>query len=129
MARPKKQRVICARPKFTQFSPLPVAKGEPIILTMDELEVVRLHDLEKLEQSAVASQMLISRPTVATLLSSAHAKIADAIVNGKCLQIEQGDCTVCEIGCACSLEECEGECQRRHRCGAYCRTKLQSEPK
>lgn len=121
MARPKKQRVICARPKVTKFAPMPLLEEETVTLTMDEYEVIRLHDLERLEQSAVASQMLVSRPTVAALLSSARAKLADAITHGKVLQIEQGDCAVCEIGCQCSLEKRAGECDKRHRCGAYCR--------
>lgn len=121
MARPKKQRVICAKAKIVEFSPLPPSEQEPIILSMDEYEVIRLHDLEHLEQSAVASQMLVSRPTVAALLATAREKLADAITNGRSLLIEQGDCTVCEIGCSCPKEKEKDKCPRRHRCGAYCR--------
>ncbi len=120
MARPKKSRIICALPRHNSFSPTENSDCKSILLTADEYEVVRLHDLEGFEHSAVAEQMLISRPTVTMLLSSAHKKLADAIVNGKSLQFETGSCEVCEIGAACPKHK-KDCCEKKHRCGASCR--------
>lgn len=47
MARPQKCRRICDKPEFTEFSPDHMEENEPIILTLDEFETIRLVDLEK----------------------------------------------------------------------------------
>ena len=122
MARPKKARVICARPQYSRFAPVGVRHSDTVTLEHDEYEVLRLHDLEHLTQTEVARQMLVSRPTVTLLLASAHEKLADAMVNGKTVAIEGGNCNVCEIGCACSLEKGD-ECPKKHKCAASCRYK------
>ncbi len=126
MARPTKERVICASPKILLFAPTHIESDDKIILTLDEYEVIRLHDLEHLTQSEVASQMLISRPTVTALLNSAHTKIADALTNGKALKIHGGNCRICEIGSQCPREKSEGDCHKRHRCSAACRLECKS---
>jgi predicted DNA-binding protein (UPF0251 family) len=120
MARPKKARVICSTPRHRCFAPIVDSKTETILLEADEYEVLRLHDLEHLSQADVAAQMLVSRPTVTMLLNSAHEKIADALVNGKPIEIVSGNCEVCEIGCACP-EEKKNSCTKRQRCAASCR--------
>jgi predicted DNA-binding protein (UPF0251 family) len=66
-------------------------------LTVDEIEAVRLKDLEGLEQEETASRMGISQPTLHRILLSAHTKTADALVNGKALRIEGGDYVVKKI--------------------------------
>ena len=64
---------------------------EAVNLTVDELEAVRLADLEGLYQEAAAEKMRISRQTFGRILESAHKKIADALVNGKALSIQGGE--------------------------------------
>ena len=120
MARPKKERVICSTPRHRQFAPIIEENVETVILEADEYEVLRLHDLEHLNQAEVAAQMLVSRPTVTMLLNSAHEKVADALVNGKPIDIADGNCSVCEIGCACP-PEIKNSCTKRERCAASCR--------
>ena len=120
MARPKKSRVICSTPRHRHFAPIACPTQEAILLGSDEYEVLRLHDLEHLSQADVAAQMLVSRPTVTMLLGSVHEKIADALVNGKPIEIVDGNCDVCEIGCACP-EEKKNSCTKRQRCAASCR--------
>ena len=126
MARPKKERVICSAPRHRRFAPIPEEAENEIILQADEYEVLRLHDLEHLTQSEVAAQMLVSRPTVTILLNAAHQKLADALVNGRMLVVEDGNCAVCEIGCACPTEKKE-TCENKQRCKASCRLALQTE--
>ena len=124
MARPKKARVICSVPRHCRFAPVGVRHSDVVTLEFDEYEMLRLHDLEHLTQTEVAGQMLVSRPTVTLLLNAAHEKIADALVNGKTISIEGGNCKVCEIGCACPKEKGD-ECPDKHRCAAACRYKKQ----
>ena len=60
---------------------------EEIALELDELEALRLADLEGLYQADVALQMGVSRQTIGNILERAHRKIADALINGKALRI------------------------------------------
>ena len=125
MARPKIDRVICTLPKHKTFAPADGGTHCVITLSADEYEMIRLHDLEHLHQTDAAKQMRISRPTAANLLASAHEKIADALVNGKTIQIELGNCRVCEVGCLCPLEKGDS-CENKHRCGAACKDKFKN---
>ena len=120
MARPKKARVICSSPRHRHFAPIACPSKDAVVMNADEYEVLRLHDLEHMSQAQVAEQMLVSRPTVTMLLNSAHEKLADVLVNGKPLHIQNGCCEVCEIGNACPAEVKE-QCTKKHRCGASCR--------
>lgn len=62
-----------------------------VILSIEELEAIRLKDLLGLEQEACAEKMGVSRPTYHRILSSARAKVADALVNGKAIRVEGGN--------------------------------------
>lgn len=73
------------------FTPDGLASGDAIDMTIDELEVLRLCDLEGLSQEAVAQQMGIARATVAAICSRSHRKVANALVNGRALIIEGGN--------------------------------------
>ena len=64
MARPSKCRRICFEPAYDSFTPEGFSCGEKIILSVDEYEVIRLIDLEKLTHLECAKQMEISRTTV-----------------------------------------------------------------
>lgn len=63
---------------------------QEIGLSLDEFEAVRLADLEGLYQEEAAQKMNISRQTFGNILTTAHRKIADALVNGKALKIAGG---------------------------------------
>lgn len=78
-------------PEYRGFTPDGLASGDAIDMTVDELEVLRLCDLEGLNQEAVAQQMGIARATVAAICSRAHRKVANALVNGRALIIEGGN--------------------------------------
>jgi predicted DNA-binding protein (UPF0251 family) len=60
---------------------------EIVQLSKDEMEAIRLADLQGLYQENAANKMEISRPTFGRILSSARAKIADALINGKAIEI------------------------------------------
>ncbi len=104
MARPAKLRCVAQLPSIGSFRPvgIPVAALEGVSLTLEELESIRLRDMEGLEQEACAERMRISRPTFHRILDSARKKLADALINGKAIHIEGGNFELA---------------QRRFRCG------------
>ena len=89
--RREKLRRVGIIPEYRGFTPDGLASGDAIDMTVDELEALRLCDLEGLNQEAVAKQMGIARATVAAICSRAHRKVANALVNGRALVIEGGN--------------------------------------
>jgi len=91
MSRPFKCRRIGFCPEITYFKPagIPLRQLEEVVLTFDELEALRLADMEGLYQEAAALKMEVSRQTFGNIINSAHRKIADALVNAKAIKIEQ----------------------------------------
>ena len=61
-----------------------------VTLGIDELEALRLADLEGFYQEAAAQRMGISRSTFARVLSRARATVIDALVNEKLLLVAGG---------------------------------------
>jgi predicted DNA-binding protein (UPF0251 family) len=59
------------------------------VLLPDELEALRLHDVDGLEQVPASEKMGISQPTFARILDSAYKKLAQALIQGKAIRIEQ----------------------------------------
>lgn len=103
MARPTKWRKIEYIPKVQFFVP---AEGEVAgllenILKIEELEAIRLKDLEGLEQEECAQKMEVSRPTFQRILISAREKVADSLINGKTIRIDGGNFTrnICPVRC------------------------------
>ena len=88
--RREKLRRVGIIPEYRGFTPDGLASGDAIDMTIDELEVLRLCDLEGLNQEAVAQHMGIARATVAAICSRAHRKVANALVNGRALSIDGG---------------------------------------
>jgi len=61
-----------------------------VILTLDEVEALRLADLQGLYQEQAAAQMKISRPTFARIIEAARRKVAEALIYGKALRLAGG---------------------------------------
>jgi predicted DNA-binding protein (UPF0251 family) len=85
-------RRIGHRPPAGWFKPagFPVSALEEINLTLDELETLRLADLEGLYHEKAAERMGVSRQTFGNILESARRKSADCLVNGRALRIHGG---------------------------------------
>jgi predicted DNA-binding protein (UPF0251 family) len=79
-------------PQVSFYKPqgIPLSVLQHATLTVDELEAIRLADLQGLYQEQAAEKMNVSRQTFGRILESAHKKIADALVNGKALSIQGG---------------------------------------
>ena len=93
MPRPRNCRRIYQKPASNYYKPrgIPLSVLELVNLTFDEIEAVRLADLNGLYQEQAAEKMNVSRQTFGRIIESAHKKIADALVNGKALSIEGGN--------------------------------------
>jgi predicted DNA-binding protein (UPF0251 family) len=90
MVRPKRERCISHMLGVTYFKPrgVPLSELEEIILEADELEAIRLNDLEGLDQEEAAKKMNISQPTFHRIVVSARKKISEAIIKGKAIRIQ-----------------------------------------
>jgi len=92
MVRPRLRRRVAGEFGATFFKPagIPVRELETVNLTFDELEAIRLTDLEGLYQADAAEQMNVSRQTLGNIVNSAHKKIAEALIKGMAIKIEGG---------------------------------------
>ena len=72
------------------FKPMGVPRRdlEEVTLKSDEVEAMRLLELEGKTQEECAKMMEISQPTFNRIINKARKKIADAIINGKVIVIE-----------------------------------------
>lgn len=95
MPRPTKYRRVCNYPTVYGFSPIGGALGEPVTLTVDEFETIRLIDKEGLSQENCAVQLGVARTTAQKIYETARNKIANALVNGCALKIEGGQYRLC----------------------------------
>lgn len=92
MPRPRKRRMIAYDPHITFFKPqgVPLRILEQTTLTTEEVEALRLKNIEKLDQTTCAEKMGISQSTFQRILAEAYQKISDALVNGKAIKIKKG---------------------------------------
>lgn len=91
MVRPRICRKIRFNPSITYFKPrgVPLRDLDEVILQRDELEALRLKDLEGLDQSVCAEKMNISQPTFHRLVVLARKKISNALINGKSIKFQE----------------------------------------
>lgn len=91
MPRPKIRRCLRFKPTVYYFKPrgIPLRHLEEVALLPDELEALKLHDVDDLEQIEAARKMKVSQPTFARILNSAYKKIAEGIIKGKAIRIEE----------------------------------------
>ena len=91
MPRKPRCRWIGGYPDHWQFAPEEVSGAEPVVMSLDEFETIRLLDHEGMTQEQCAQRMGIARTTVTAIYESARRKAADALVNGKRLLIRGGN--------------------------------------
>ncbi len=116
MARPEKSRIVACDPETSYFKPrgVPLREMEEVRLTIDQMEAIRLADLEGLSQEEAGRKMGVSRATFGRIVQRARRIVAEALVHGKAILLEGGNykigkgkrqfgCTACnfvwEEGC------------------------------
>ena len=89
MPRPKQKRFIRFNPEVLYFKPrgIPLSSLEEVELFSHELEALKLHDVDELDQISAALKMNVSQPTFGRILDKAYKKIAEAIIKGKAIKI------------------------------------------
>lgn len=110
MARPIKCRKVRFLPDKTYFNPLN-SKGscldngesnlDDIILKVEELEAMRLKDIEGLTQQESADKMGVSRQTFQNIIDKGRKKVAIALTEGKAIHINGGNYAFnfCKLKC------------------------------
>ena len=90
MPRNKKPRCVYFSPGVYYFKPqgVPLRDLEEIVLMPDEVQAIKLYEVDDLDQTKAAKKMNVSQPTFARILGSANKKIAEAIIKGKAIRIE-----------------------------------------
>lgn len=90
MTRRPRCRCISQYPDHWSFSPDDVSSDETIVISLDEFETIRLIDKEGMTQEECSIRMGVARTTVTSMYDSARKKVADALIDGKRLQISGG---------------------------------------
>ncbi len=103
MPRPRKRKTIHMTPECRRFSPA-TGSRESVVLSVEELEAIRLSDLEGLDQSACARQLNVARTTAQNLINSAHRKVAQALVKGLELEISGGEYEFVDDNCCWTIQ-------------------------
>lgn len=96
MPRPKRCCRIYGEPVCRAFHPTgrpcdaAARAPEQVVLALEELEALRLSDMEGLYHEAAAQRMGVSRATFGRVLQEGRAKVATALVRGMALTIDGG---------------------------------------
>jgi predicted DNA-binding protein (UPF0251 family) len=105
---------------------VPLREIEEVRLTIDQMEAIRLADLEGLSQEEAGTKMGVSRATFGRIVQQARRVVAEALVHGKAILLEGGNyqlnSTNPKFGCrACHFvwdKECEdGKPEKCPSCG------------
>jgi len=90
MPRRKRWRNIGFSANIDYFKPagVPMRELREVVLNADELEAIRLADLEEMYHEDAAREMGVSRQTFGRIISSARKKVAEGLIHGKALRID-----------------------------------------
>jgi uncharacterized protein len=93
MARPRKDRIVAYNPDVSYFKPrgIPMVDLDEVLLTVDEREAIRLADLLGYSHEDAGERMGVSRATFGRIIQKARQQVADALINGKAINIEGGN--------------------------------------
>ncbi|NLK21331.1 MAG: DUF134 domain-containing protein [Epulopiscium sp.] len=121
MARPIKCRKIEFFLESRHFMPIEKENHGigKVVLKLEELEAMRLKDIEGLSQEESAIKMNISRQTFQNIIDSARKKIAIALTEGRSIHIRGGNYTFgsCIVRCLSCGEIYSVEYERNeHNC-------------
>ena len=108
MARPQKDRIVTCDPTISYFKPrgVPLRLMEEVRLTIDQMEALRLADLEGLSQEEAGARMGVSRATFGRIIQRARKVVAEALIHGKAILLEGGSYQVKSINRRFACESC-----------------------
>ena len=93
MVRPQKDRRVAFNPAISYFKPrgIPMMQLQEVRLTVDEREAIRLSDLLGMSHEEAGQRMGVSRATFGRIIQKGRKTIADALINGKAINVEGGN--------------------------------------
>ena len=93
MVRPQKDRLVAFNPEISYFKPrgIPMIDLEEVCLTVDQREAIRLSDLLGMSHEDAGRRMGVSRATFGRIIQRARNAVADALINGKAINVEGGN--------------------------------------
>jgi predicted DNA-binding protein (UPF0251 family) len=93
LARPQKDRIVTCDPAISYFKPrgVPLRQLEEVRLTIDQMEALRLADLDDLSQEEAGLKMGVSRATFGRIIQRARKVVAEALIHGKAILLEGGN--------------------------------------
>jgi len=96
MPRAKALRTMRELPIVKGFRPLWMRPNyrSAVIMALEEYEVIRLVDYDKLTHEQASESMGVSRPTLTRIYELARLKLATAIVEGRSFVIEGGEVSI-----------------------------------
>ncbi len=113
MPRPRKMRS-CRRYRADRiYKPhgVPLRHLETVDISLDQFEVLRLCDVERLDQADAGERMGISRGTVQRLLYEARQKMVEAILHQRAIAVRLRESEDCRVGLYPHHRRCR---KRRH---------------
>ena len=123
MGRPRKDRLVAFNPKISYFKPrgIPMVDLSEVCITVDEREAIRLADLLDLSHAEAGKCMGVSRATFGRIIQRARNAVADALINGKAINVEGGSYRIVDkirlfhcINCNFEWEEPFGSGRPKH---------------
>jgi len=92
MVRPVINRKVGYNPEVSYFKPRGISMYDliEVRLSVDEREAIRLADFKGLSHEQGGGQMGVSRATFGRILRNARKTVADAIINGKAINVQGG---------------------------------------
>ena len=93
MVRPQKERKVAFNPEISYFKPrgIPMFDLDEVCLTVDQREAIRLSDLLGMSHEDAGRRMGVSRATFGRIIQRARQTVADALINGKAINVEGGN--------------------------------------
>jgi len=85
--------MVAFNPEISYFKPrgIPMFDLDEVRLTVDEREAIRLADLLDMSHEEAGRRMGVSRATFGRIIQRAHKAVADALINGKAINVEGGN--------------------------------------
>ncbi len=129
MVRPQKNRRVAFNPEISYFKPrgIPMFDLEEVRLTVDQREAIRLSDLLGLSHEDAGRRMGVSRATFGRIVQRARQAVADALINGKAINVEGGSYNIVSSTRLFYCNSCNQEWEEplgtgRPKCCPSCKT-------
>ena len=93
MARPVIKKIVNTIPLYAYFKPqgIPMTNLKIETLSFEEIEALKLKDVENMDQETAAEKMGISRSTFQRIVKSARYKLVKSVIEGRALKVEGGN--------------------------------------